>query len=704
MAASFVLAPWAAFVFAALSAVGYSVVHFSTRSPLTYNFFSVIGFLMMAFVAWLAATSLENALREVRKRAEELDRRVMDRTSDLAEALQREHYEANKNEAVLQSIGDGVIVFDQNRQAIVVNPAACSILECSEADVISYDITKLMGKSVNEDDQAVVRSLIEGGGPPRAGLKITWGRKTVAIGFAPVQLPSTEQGGTVVVLRDITREAEVDRMKSEFVSMVSHELRTPMTAIKGYLELLLTGATADPQMQRSFLEIAKTNADRLGQMVDELLDVSRIEAGKIQMRFQGVSLRRIINDVATMVQKAIGKKDVPLRLNIPEDLPDVLADSGRITQVVTNLISNALKYTLEGHVDVTARIAGDQVQVDVSDTGIGMTEEDQAKLFTRFFRASTARASDISGTGLGLAITRSLIEMHGGKIWVKSIVGQGSTFSFTLPVLPQPLAQLAGSSPAAGTLPRTGPSKVLIVADELHIAQLFRHQLEADDFTVLITTHGKDALPLARHEKPDLILLDVALRDADGFGVLHQLKQDAHTKSIPVVVTSIVAEEERGFAFGTADYLTKPIGDHQLQTSVRRVLAASTADGSTTRPVLVVDDEADIRCWLSLELAGQGFTITEAADGEEALTVVSTDPPGLILLDLNMPKMDGWTVIRKLKENPRTAAIPIIVLTAMPLDAQRDNIQVLGTGVQQFFTKPVPVEAIVEEIRKQFIV
>lgn len=588
MAASFVMRPAASFVFATLSWLSYVLAWLLNPSGLSLNFISGIGFYLMAFVAWIAAVNLENALRESRQRTEELDRRVMERTSDLAEALQREHAEASKNEAVLQSIGDGVIVFDQNRQAIVVNPAACSILGCREEHLLGHDINDIMGEAVGEEDQAIIRSLIESEATSRMGIKIRWGRKIVAVSFAPVRLPMVERAGAVMVFRDVTREAEVDRMKSEFVSIVSHELRAPMTAIKGYLELLLMDAAkSDPQAQRSFLEIVKSNADRLSDMVDELLDVSRIEAGKIQMRFQPVSVYPIIRDVAAMLQKTQANPNVELRLNVSPDLPKVLADPARLTQIITNLMSNALKYTLQGHVDVTAYVQDDRVQVDVSDTGIGMTEEDQAKLFTRFFRASTARASDIPGTGLGLAITRSLIEMHNGQIWVKSAVGQGSTFSFTLPVLPASLAQMALTEP---TLPLGVSEKVLVVDSELEMAHLFRQQLEAEGYTVLITTRGKDVLPLARREKPNLILLDILLQDVNGIQVLHQLSHDPDTRSIPVIVTAAGPEEQKGFALGAADYLSKPIDPAKLLTTVRRVLAGQVPGQAPNSPLAASPD------------------------------------------------------------------------------------------------------------------
>lgn len=705
MAASFVLKPTRSFVFAALSTVGYTAQ--MTRGTVTYNYISVMGLFLMALIAWLAAHSLEQTMQDLRAINRELDQHVAERTRDLVEALGREHAEASKTQAILQSIGDGVIVFDQNQQAIVANPAVCILLGRAEADLLDKDVSQIMEGAVSEEDQAIVRSLIEDERSARGGLKVAWSNKTVAIGLAPVNLPLTDQHGMVMVLRDITKEAEVDRMKSEFVAIVSHELRAPMTAIKGYIGLLaMEIADTVTEAQRGYLGVVRANADRLGGMVDELLDLSRIEAGKIQIQYQAVSMQRVIHEVTAMLQKSFDDRRVRLILNVPDDLPNVLSDPSRLAQIVTNLISNALKYTMEGHVEVRAHATDGHVQVDVADTGIGMTEEDQAKLFTRFFRASTARAHRISGTGLGLSITRSLIEMQGGHIWAKSAVNRGSTFSFTLPILPEPLAEMAQSEPqVAAAAPRLAkPSRILIVDGELHIAQSLRRQLETDDHDVLITTHGADALPLARREIPDVIVLDVTLPDVDGFEVLYQLKQDSRTQPIPVIITSIIAEREKGLALGAADYLNKPLDDQQLLESVRRVLAACAPDGRSPQSVLVVDDEVDIRHWLSLELAKHGFLVTEAEDGEQALKAVAAHLPHLILLDLKMPVMDGWTVARKLREDPQTAAIPIIVLTASPVDLQRERVCVLGLGVQQFLTKPVSVEMLVEEIKKQLAV
>ena len=700
MSASFVLVPPSSFVLATLSVLGYSLAYAASFPRLPYNYISSLGLYLAAWAAWLAARNLEKALREIRQHANELDRCVLERTHDLTEALARERAESDATQAVLQSIGDGVMVFDQSRRVIVANPAVCAVLERGEADVLGHTISEVMGETVSLEDQAIIRSLIEGERPTRAGLKIFWGHKTVAVSLATLDLPLAGQRGSMVILRDITKEAQVDQMKNEFVSIVSHELRTPVTSIKGYVDLLAMGsAGAVTEAQRGYLDIIKTSADRLSEMVDELLDLSRIEAGKAQMRYQAVSLPRVLREVAVMLQKNFDERGIQLHLDILDDLPDVLADPGRLNQIVTNLLSNALKYTFEGRVDVKARLVDDLVQVDVSDTGIGMTREDQAKLFTRFFRASTARAREISGTGLGLSITRSLIEMQGGRIWVESAVDQGSTFSFTIPTLPKPLAHMAPTEPSPAMMirPRATPSKILVVDDELPVALALRQQLEAGGYIALISTRGTDALPLARREQPDLILLDVTLPDADGFEVLQQIKRGAETRSIPVMITSAVPEEEKGRALGAADCLVKPVGDHQLLTSVQRVLAAAL-ESESPWSVLVVDDEEDIRHWLSLELLKCGFLVAEAQGGEAALAAVAARPPHLIVLD---PKMDGWAVIQKLRENPRTAHIPIIVLTASPTDLQREKARMLGMGAEQFLTKPLSVEVLIAEIKKQ---
>ena len=703
-ASSFLVAPATAFVFATLSSLGHGLAYWLSGTTEPFNFLSIYGMYMTALMAWLTATSLDGALKEVRRRAHELDRRVMSRTHDLVAALEREHLGASKLQAILQSIGDGVIVFDQVGRAILVNPAACAILEHRERDILGKRARRIMRNGLSVEDQNVIGSMVESKQHTSTTLKITWDRKTIALSFAPVRLPSAQPEGTVMVLRDITKEAEVDQMKSEFVSIVSHELRTPMTVIKGYLDLLALGsAGAITEMQRHYVSIIKTNTDRLSEMVNELLDLSRIEAGKAQMTLQAIAIRRIVYQVIAMLQKTFNDRGIRLQIDIENSLPDVLADPGRLTQIVTNLLSNAAKYTFEGTVSVAACTAGDFIQVDVTDTGIGMTEQDQAKLFGRFFRASTARERDIPGTGLGLSITRSLVEMHGGRIWVKSAVGLGSTFSFTVPKLPEPLAHMAPGAaetgPVAEQAAETEAARILVVDDELHIAQLFRYQLEKDGYTVLISTHSSDVLMMTRRERPDLILLDVMMPGMDGFEVLRTLKQEPDTQGISVIIISIVADEEKGFSLGAADYLTKPVDAHQLQATVRRVLAQRAS--GTPRSIMVVDDEADTRHSLSETLAKQGFVTSEAHTAQAALDNISARRPHLILLDLELPGMDGEEMLNVLKESPQTAGIPVVVMTDNTADAEQNKKRLMGMGAQQFLIKPIAVETLVREVRRQ---
>jgi signal transduction histidine kinase len=223
-------------------------------------------------------------------------------------------------------------------------------------------------------------------------------------------------------------------MKNDFVSMVSHELRTPMTAIKGYVDLMGSGAAgAVTEMQGEFLQIIRSNVGRLSSLVGDLLDLSRIEAGKIQLRFTPVSIPMMVRQVAQTLRNQYAEKGLTLEFDLPADLPTAYGDSDRIIQILTNLMSNAYKYTPQGKVVVRVRAKDEFVQVDVQDSGLGISPENQSRLFTRFYRVRTPETDQISGTGLGLSIVKSLVELHGGQVWVESEIGSGSTFSFTLP-------------------------------------------------------------------------------------------------------------------------------------------------------------------------------------------------------------------------------------------------------------------------------
>jgi signal transduction histidine kinase/DNA-binding response OmpR family regulator len=699
VAASFLTYPHDSFLSAALASTGYALIYTIQPSTTGFNYYAIINFFIVALVASQIALQLDNALRKVQQHAAELDRRVAEQTQHLRETLDRERTEANKLQAILQSMSEGVIVFDQNRKAIVANTNACDILETHEENLLDSDLNHLLSIAATPEDQSLIGLLVGGSGAWTANLRAAWGNKTVAFSLAPVKLPSMNHQGTVVVLRDITQEAQVEQIKSEFMSLVSHELRVPMLAVKGYVDLLATGAAGVlTDTQFDFLEIVKTNSDRLNTMVEGLFELARIETGEIKMHFEAVSLRHIVLDVARTLHPNLESKQLRLDLQIPDSLPEVLADPNRLTQIITSLLSNALKYTFEGKIGVTARIADDHVQVDISDTGIGMTEQDQTKLFTSFFRAPNTRTLKIPGAGLGLTIARSLVEMQGGRIWATSTAGRGSTFSFTIPVFPKPPTPLTPAVSLAEMEQTLARTKVLIVDSELNVGRSLQQQLEPQDYDVLVTTEAAEGMEMAVLEQPHLILLDAMVSGADGFEALQQLKQNPATRAIPVIMTSVLSVRESSLVSGAADFLTRPIDNDQLLSSIKRVLSRAE---QVSWSVLVIEDEPEMRRWLSLVLSGQGLTVFEAQDSDQAMTAITEHRPNLILFGLKLTTKDGWTAIRRLRQIPEMVNIPILLLTTSRVDLHYEGKNLLGLGIQQILTKPLSAEVLIRQIRRQ---
>jgi CheY-like chemotaxis protein len=375
---------------------------------------------------------------------------------------------------------------------------------------------------------------------------------------------------------------------------------------------------------------------------------------------------------------------------------------------LTNLLSNAYKYTKEGGATVRARACQHAIQIDVIDTGMGISSEDLDSIFSRFFRVQDMEVRQQPGTGLGLNITKSLVEMHGGEIWVESEPGQGSTFSFTLP-LPAGMVQVADSAlaeadadvkeaeePDMVAIP-SGPW-IMVADDDDHVAQLFKYQLQKEGYRVAVVNQGSQVVNVARQLRPELITLDL-LMEVDGFTILQQLRADPITSDIPVVIISVLPESESGLALGAVDYLIKPLDEDELLRCVRRIL--DELDGGARNRILVVDDEIDIVGWLKHSLTHFGYDVSVAYDGIQALEVVAADKPDLILLDLKMPRMDGRTTIHRLREQEETRDIPIIVLSANSLGDETEQAQMVRMGVREFLRKPVSVEDLVQEVQRQ---
>ncbi len=375
-----------------------------------------------------------------------------------------------------------------------------------------------------------------------------------------------------------------------------------------------------------------------------------------------------------------------------EKLGALTLDPMRLRQILLNLLSNACKFTTQGEVKLRVRKVADGrnwVEFAVADTGIGMTAEQQAKLFEEFTQADSSTARRYGGTGLGLAITRKLARMMGGDVTVASEPGKGSVFTVRLPAGPDPVAKAAtnGSRPPSNDC-------VLVVDDDATARELIAEQLKAEGFSVVTAAGGLEGLKLAKDLRPIAITLDVMMPDLDGWSVLAALRQDADLAEIPVIMITILDEHRRGVALGAAGYLTKPIDRERLHRMVSRFRASARP----TR-VLLVDDDKDQRERLRGWLEGEQWAVQESGNGREALTRLQADKPDVILLDLMMPEMDGFAVVAALQKEPRWRDIPVIVITARDLDAK--DRERLNSGVQSVLVKETfrPAE-LVERIRR----
>ncbi len=368
---------------------------------------------------------------------------IRDQAERLGSMLREEHIEAAKNQSILESIADGVLVTDAHGSVILANHSASQILDIPRDQLIGKSVNELlglyaaMGKNWTRTIEAWANSNQREIHHVYLAEQLTIEDKHVSVHLSPV-FADSQFFGTVSIFRDVTQDVAVDRMKSEFVSTVSHELRTPMTSIKGYAELMLMGAAGgltDPQKQ--YLEVIVGNADRMSELINDLLDISRIESGKTTLELQSVNLAQIIESVVEEHLHGLIEHDgkpMIIENEVPLSLPAVFADPDRVTQVLTNLVDNAFHYTPEnGRISVRAWPNAEHVCVSVSDTGIGISREHQEKIFERFYRVEDKEIQQVPGTGLGLAIVRSLVQMHGGDILVESTPGVGSTFTFTLP-------------------------------------------------------------------------------------------------------------------------------------------------------------------------------------------------------------------------------------------------------------------------------
>ncbi len=461
-----------------------------------------------------------------------------------------------------------------------------------------------------------------------------------------------------------SRELEVaGRHKSEFLANMSHELRTPLNAIIGYSEMLQEEA-ADLGTDAFVPDLKKINAagKHLLELINAVLDLSKIEAGKMELYLEEFGVADMVHDITAVIQPLAGKNGNHLEARCDASVGTMRADLTKLRQALFNLLSNACKFTERGTVSLTvAREAGkngDWMSFAVHDTGIGMTPEQMTRLFEEFSQADASVTRKYGGTGLGLALSRRLARMMGGDITVASEAGRGSTFTIRLPATVAETRR----EPAAPPPALEGVSTVLVIDDEETVRDLMRRFLAKEGFRIVTASGGEEGLRLARELRPDTITLDVMMPGMDGWAVLSALKADGETADIPVVMLTIVDDKNLGYALGAADYLAKPIDRERLTAVLKKY--------RRDLPILIVDDDAALRELLRRILEKEGYRVAEAENGRAAFERLRELSPGLILLDLMMPEMDGFEFVAELRTHEAWRAIPVVIVTAKELTAE----------------------------------
>ncbi|HUO83731.1 MAG TPA: response regulator [Thermoanaerobaculia bacterium] len=473
------------------------------------------------------------------------------------------------------------------------------------------------------------------------------------------------------ILRELevkNREAEqANEAKSRFLANMSHELRTPLNSIIGFSELLVERLEQKvEQRYLHFLHLILTSGRHLLNIINDILDLSKVEAGRMEVFPERVDVRRAVDNVCQIMRGLASKQGVRIEIDIPEDLPALETDPGKFKQILYNLLSNAVKFSSKGSaVRITANYLSEDldpagsVEVAVIDQGIGIERRDLDLIFEEFRQIDSSASRQFGGTGLGLSLVLRFVRFLGGQVHVESEPGRGSTFTFRLP-LRYRRADRGGETPPMRI---SGPGeKILVVEDDLLAWESLAHTLEGAGYLPIRARHGEEALRLARLAKPVAITLDIILPGIDGWEVIKRLKEDDETRGTPVVIVSVADNRELGFALGADDYFTKPVERDRL---IRRLQELTTRAAAKKRPqVLLIDDDPGIHELLGEALDTAGCDVASAITGEEGLQAARRLLPDVIILDLLMPGMNGFETAAELRNDEATCEIPIIVLTA----------------------------------------
>ncbi|MBW4564533.1 MAG: response regulator [Mojavia pulchra JT2-VF2] len=587
---------------------------------------------------------------------------------------------------LVEQTSDWVWEIDANGIFTYVSPKA--------SEIIGYEIAEILGKStfdlmaVNEVKRfAQVISYFISTQQPFTRLEKTLTHKdshlvVLETSGSPVFDCQGVFQGYRGIARDITERREIERLKDEFVSVVSHELRTPLTSIRGALGLLANGVVrTQPQKSQRMLDIALNNTDRLVRLINDILDIERIESGKVTMTKQACDAASL------MIQSADTMRDMAEKAGVTLSVSPVAtrlwADPDRIIQVLTNLLSNAIKFSPEGStIWLTAELVrSEQVErnsslellFQVKDRGRGIPADKLETIFGRFQQVDASDSRKKGGTGLGLAICRSIVQHHGGRIWAESTLGEGSTFYFTLPVL--------GSESAVAIADPSNPL-VLVCDDDPSIRDVMQAMLEKQGYRAVTVASGQAAIEQAVAQPPDAILLNLMMPGMHGWETLAILKQQPNTQKIPIIILSGLLPDAREVPHpGISDWIVKPPEQQQLFQALKRALSGSDRHIR----VLVVEDDLDLAQVLISMFEHYGIETYHAQTGREAIQMSQRVIPDLLVLDLVLPECNGFTVVDWLRQHNRLCQVALVVYTAKDLDdSDRERLKL---GQTLFLTK-----------------
>lgn len=664
----------------------------STHIPLVVEG-RVVGIIyLVAFRARAFTPDDEKVLYVLANQTSEAVRRLSTRILD----------ERRKMALMVESMADGVIMTDEASEVFLINPAARRMLGISrEVAVTAKYLKERLGFYPFD---LVVQQSAGSVAPPsvmREELKL--GENTLHSIVSPVLDASHKIVGVVVVLRDITERKELERRKEEFVSVVSHELRTPLTSIAGALDIVLkeyAGGVSDKQ--RRYLQMARESCSKLNVIVDDLLDVARFERGKMPMQFRPLMLDTLAQECVDRYRAAAESKQV--QVGFRTDRPDIriVGDPDRLTQVMNNLLSNAMKFTPEaGRIEVEVfgpGIASSHVGVSVWNNGETIPEDHRERVFDKFEQVQASATRRVGGTGLGLAISRSIVEGHGGQIWVEDVPA-GTKFVFTLPAAPsdavveRPAAD--APTPVAEAEAATG-RQVLVVDDDRYTTYILKGVLMAAGHRVHVAHDADEALTIARERKPELISVDVLMPGVDGLALVEILKHDPETRKAAVIVVSVAADRDRAIAAGADAVLAKPVDVDAYRETCARLLAERGRAQQVK--ILVVDDDPGVRMICREVLENGGYVVREAVDGHQALVEAKHFRPDLVLLDVMMPDLDGFQTAKRFRADQSSAMTPVIFVSAR--GATADKVRAFKLGAEDYLVKPFDAAELVARVEK----